>query len=113
MPLGPEDIARERIDRMLVAGWAVQDAKAVNFFHKPETFADWLTNNSLSRHSRPDRESRDSSGNSLDPRVREDDELKMAAEGQGLFGKQPTLNSRIRQMPPLIGQANGAGAAAC
>jgi len=30
MPLGPEDIAREQIDRMLVsAGWAVQDAKAV------------------------------------------------------------------------------------
>ena len=31
MPLGPEDMAREQIDRMLVsAGWAVQDAKAVN-----------------------------------------------------------------------------------
>jgi hypothetical protein len=29
MPLCPEDIAREQIDRMLVsAGWAVQDAKA-------------------------------------------------------------------------------------
>ncbi len=28
MPLGPEDIAREQIDRMLEqAGWAVQDAR--------------------------------------------------------------------------------------
>jgi type I restriction enzyme R subunit len=35
MPLGPEDIAREQIDRMLVqAGWAVQDAKAVNLYAK-------------------------------------------------------------------------------
>jgi type I restriction enzyme, R subunit len=35
MPPGPEDIAREQIDRMLVsAGWAVQDAKAVNLFAK-------------------------------------------------------------------------------
>ena len=219
MPQGPEDIAREQIDRMLVsAGWAVQDAKAVNlyakqgvairefelkpgygtadyllyvdgkaagiieakkvgstltgveiqsakyskglpdslpawtrplpfcyqstgietrftngfdpepcsrqvfFFHKPETFADWLnqTNDGtapsphsalspLSRHSRPDRESSDSSNKPLDPRLRGDDErrvgndeLGIAAEKQALFGKQPTLNSRIRQMPPLI-----------
>jgi hypothetical protein len=30
IPQGPEDIAREQIDRMLVStGWAVQDAKAV------------------------------------------------------------------------------------
>ena len=35
MPQGPEDIAREQIDRMLVsAGWAVQDAKAVNLYVK-------------------------------------------------------------------------------
>jgi len=35
MPLGPEDIAREQIDRMLdQAGWAVQDAKAVNLYAK-------------------------------------------------------------------------------
>jgi type I restriction enzyme R subunit len=35
MPLGPEDIAREQIDRMLVsAGWAVQDAKAVDLYAK-------------------------------------------------------------------------------
>ena len=35
MPLGPEDIAREQIDQMLVsAGWAVQDAKAVNLYAK-------------------------------------------------------------------------------
>jgi hypothetical protein len=35
MPQGPEDIAREQIDRMLVsAGWAVQDAKAVNLYAK-------------------------------------------------------------------------------
>jgi type I restriction enzyme R subunit len=35
MPLGPEDIAREQIDRMLMsAGWAVQDAKAVNLYAK-------------------------------------------------------------------------------
>ena len=35
MPPGPEDIAREQIDRMLVsAGWAVQDAKAVNLYAK-------------------------------------------------------------------------------
>ena len=35
MPQGPEDIAREQIDRMLIlAGWAVQDAKAVNLYAK-------------------------------------------------------------------------------
>ena len=35
MPLGPEDIAREQIDRMLEqAGWAVQDAKAANLYAK-------------------------------------------------------------------------------
>jgi type I restriction enzyme R subunit len=35
MPPGPEDIAREQIDRMLVsAGWDVQDAKAVNLYAK-------------------------------------------------------------------------------
>ncbi len=35
MPPGPEDIARENIDRMLEqAGWAVQDAKAVNLYAK-------------------------------------------------------------------------------
>jgi type I restriction enzyme, R subunit len=201
MPQGPEDIAREQIDRMLVsAGWAVQDAKAANlyakqgvairefelkpgygtadyllyvdgkaagiieakkvgstltgveiqsakyskglpdalpawtrplpfcyqstgietrftngfdpepcsrqvfFFHKPETFADWLTQMSTtSRHSGLDPESRDSSVKPLDPSLRWDDErVELAAEGQGLFGKQPTLNSRIRQMPPLI-----------
>ena len=35
MPQGPEDIASEQIDRMLVsAGWAVQDAKAVNLYAK-------------------------------------------------------------------------------
>jgi len=35
MSPGPEDIAREQIDRMLVsAGWAVQDAKAVNLYAK-------------------------------------------------------------------------------
>jgi type I restriction enzyme R subunit len=35
MPAGPEDIAREQIDRMLIsAGWAVQDAKAVNLYVK-------------------------------------------------------------------------------
>jgi hypothetical protein len=33
MPLGPEDIARKQIDRMLVsAGWAVRDAKSVNLY---------------------------------------------------------------------------------
>jgi hypothetical protein len=32
-PQGPEDIARENIDRMLEhAGWAVQDMQAVNIF---------------------------------------------------------------------------------
>ena len=35
MPLGPEDIARENIDRMLEqAGWAVQDVKAVKLYFK-------------------------------------------------------------------------------
>jgi hypothetical protein len=35
MAHGPEVIAREQIDRMLVtAGWAVQDAKAVNLYAK-------------------------------------------------------------------------------
>ena len=35
MPPGPEDIAREQIDRMLIqSGWAVQDAKAVNLYAK-------------------------------------------------------------------------------
>ena len=35
MTYGPEDIAREQIDRMLVsAGWAVQDAKEVNLYAK-------------------------------------------------------------------------------
>jgi len=35
MPLGPEDIAPEQIDRMLVsAGWVVQNAKAVNLYAK-------------------------------------------------------------------------------
>jgi type I restriction enzyme R subunit len=175
MPLGPEDIAREQIDRMLrQAGWAVQHAKAVNlyakqgvairefdlkagfgtadyllyvdgkaagvieakkvgdtltgveiqsakyskglpdslpawtrplpfcyqstgietrftngfdpepcsrqvfFFHKPETFADWLSDGQASAT------------------------LLAAMPPQQLYGKQPTLNSRIRQMPPLI-----------
>ncbi len=202
MPPGPEDIAREQIDRMLIsAGWAVQDAKAVNlfakqgvairefelkpgfgtadyllyvdgkaagvieakkagatltgveiqsakyskglpdalpawtrplpfcyqstgietrftngfdpepcsrqvfFFHKPETFADWL--NQTDGSSAPSRHPREGG----DPEVLKkdwipdqvgNDELGRAAEGQGLFGKQPTLNSRIRQMPPLI-----------
>jgi hypothetical protein len=181
MPQGPEDIAREQIDRMLIqSGWAVQDAKAVNlyakqgvairefelksgfgtadyllyvdgraagvieakkagstltgveiqsakyskglpdalpawtrplpfcyqstgietrftngfdpepcsrqvfFFHKPEIFAAWLTQmcnpssrhpdlSPLSRHSRPDRESRDVAVEPLDPRLRGDD----------------------------------------
>jgi len=94
-------------------------SRQVFFFHKPETFADWLTQTDrnivqsrhpfLIRHSGLDPESRDSSVKSLDPRFRGDDvrrggndELGLAAEGQGLFGKQPTLNSRIRQMPPLI-----------
>ncbi|MEK6700178.1 MAG: DEAD/DEAH box helicase family protein, partial [Nitrospirota bacterium] len=216
MPQGPEDIAREQIDRMLEqAGWAVQDAKAVNlyakqgvairefelksgfgtadyllyvdgkavgvieakksgstltgveiqsakyskglsdglpawtrplpfcyestgietkftngfdpepcsrqvfFFHKPDTFAEWLNQTdsdtapsrhpSFSSHSGLDPESRDSSLKTLDPRFRGDDvsrgrndELGMAAETRALFGKQPTLNSRIRRMPPLI-----------
>ena len=172
MPLGPEDIAREQIDRMLMsAGWAVQDAKAVNlyakqgvairefelksghgtadyllyvdgkaagvveakkagatltgveiqsakyskglpealpawtrplpfcyqstgietrftngfdpepcsrqvfFFHKPDTMADWLND-----------------GVATD---------RIAFQSP-IYGKQPTLNSRIRQMPPLI-----------
>ena len=174
MSPGPEDIAREQIDRMLVStGWAVQDAKAVNlyakqgmairefelkpgygtadyllyvdgkaagiieakksgttltgveiqsakyskglpdalpawtrplpfcyqstgietrftngfdpepcsrqvfFFHKPETFADWLSDGQVATS-------------------------QLAAMPQKLFGKQPTLNSRIRQIPPLI-----------
>jgi len=35
MPLGPEDIAREQIDRMLAsAGWVVQDAEQVNLYAK-------------------------------------------------------------------------------
>jgi type I restriction enzyme R subunit len=34
--------------------------------------------------------------------VRGDDELRNGCRKQALFGKQPTLNSRIRQMPPLI-----------
>ncbi len=35
MPQGPEDIARETIDRMLEqAGWAVQDMKAVDLYAK-------------------------------------------------------------------------------
>jgi type I restriction enzyme R subunit len=35
MVQGPEDIAREQIDRMLVsAGWAVQDARAVDLYAK-------------------------------------------------------------------------------
>jgi type I restriction enzyme R subunit len=35
MPLGPEDIARENIDRMLEqAGWAVHDVKQANLFAK-------------------------------------------------------------------------------
>jgi type I restriction enzyme, R subunit len=211
MPLGPEDIAREQIDQMLMsAGWAVQDAKAVNlyakqgvairefelkpgygtadyllyvdgqaagvieakkagttltgveiqsakysqglpdalpawtrplpfcyqstgietrftngfdpepcsrqvfFFHKPETFADWLTQTSTSnsqiRHpalsplSRHPREGGDPEVVKMDwiPDQVGNDELGRAAEKQGLYGKQPTLNSRIRQMPPLI-----------
>ena len=33
MPQGPEDIAREQIDRMLIqSGWAVQDTKVVNLY---------------------------------------------------------------------------------
>ncbi len=213
MPIGPEDIAREKIDQMLeLSGWAVQDAKAVNlyakqgvairefelksghgtadyllyvdgraagvieakkagstltgveiqsakyskglpdglpawtrplpfcyqstgmetrftngfdpepcsrqvfFFHKPETFADWLTYDSLSRHSRPDRESRDSSGKTLDPRLRGDDVRRagkddlggMAAEAAAIYHKPETMYkletflSRVRNMPPLI-----------
>ena len=51
-------------------------SRQVFFFHKPETFADWIT---------------DGTPIALD----------RAAEKQ-LYGKQPTLNSRIRQMPPLI-----------
>ena len=176
MAPGPEDIAREQIDRMLElsAGWAVQDAKAVNlyakqgvairefelkpgfgtadyllyvdgkaagvieakkagstltgveiqsakyskglpdglpawtrplpfcyqstgietrftngfdpepcsrqvfFFHKPETFADWLSDGQVATSQ------------------------LAAMPPQQLYGKQPTLNSRIRQMPPLI-----------
>ncbi len=175
MPQGPEDIAREQIDRMLEqSGWAVQNAKAVNLyakqgvairefelkpgygtadyllyvdgkaagvieakksgstltgveiqsakyskglpdslpawtrplpfcyestgietkftngfdpeprsrnvfsFHKPETFADWLSDGQASVTS------------------------LAAMPPQQLYGKQPTLNSRIRQMPPLI-----------
>lgn len=35
MPQGPEDIAREQIDRMLEqAGWAVQNVKSVNLYAK-------------------------------------------------------------------------------
>jgi type I restriction enzyme R subunit len=35
MPPGPEDIAREQIDCILMqAGWAVQDVKAVNLYAK-------------------------------------------------------------------------------
>ena len=35
MSQGPEDIAREQIDRVFEqAGWAVQDAKAVNLYAK-------------------------------------------------------------------------------
>ncbi len=78
-------------------------SRQVFFFHKPETFADWLSDSAPIRHSRPDRESRDVAVEPLDPRFRRDDErAELAAEGQSLFGKQPTLNSRIRQMPPLI-----------
>jgi type I restriction enzyme R subunit len=203
MPQGPEDIARDQIDRMLVsAGWVVQDAKVVNlyekqgvairefelksgygtadyllyvdgraagvieakkagstltgveiqsakyskglpeglpawtrplpfcyestgietkftngfdpdpcsrqvfYFHKPETFADWLTQTDgsivPSRHSGLDPESRDSSVKPLDPSLRWDDErVKLAAESKGSY-RQPTFNSRIRKMPPLI-----------
>jgi type I restriction enzyme R subunit len=205
-PQGPEDIAREQIDRMLVsAGWAVQDTKAVNlyakqgvairefelksgfgtadyllyvdgqaagvieakkagttltgveiqsakysqglpdslpawtrplpfcyqstgietrftngfdpepcsrqvfFFHKPETFADWLSDHTPSRHSRPDRESRDVAVEPLDPRFRGDDELvELAAETAVFYHKPETIYkletflSRVRNMPPLI-----------
>ena len=37
MPPGPEDIAREQIDRMLEqAVWAFQDTKAVNLYAKQD-----------------------------------------------------------------------------
>jgi len=53
-------------------------SRQVFFFHKPETFADWLSNGLASTT------------------------LLAAMPPQQLYGKQPTLNSRIRQMPPLI-----------
>jgi len=35
MPPGPEDTAREQIDRMLIqSGWTIQDAKAVILYAK-------------------------------------------------------------------------------
>ncbi len=52
-------------------------SRQVFFFHKPETFADWLT---------------DGTPVTLD----------RAAFQPPIYGKQPTLNSRIRRMPPLI-----------
>ncbi len=53
-------------------------SRQVFFFHKPETFADWLSNGLATTT------------------------LLAAMPPQQLYGKQPTLNSRIRQMPPLI-----------
>lgn len=53
-------------------------SRNVFFFHKPETFADWLTDGQVATSQ------------------------LAAMPPQQLYGKQSTLNSRIRQMPPLI-----------
>jgi type I restriction enzyme R subunit len=53
-------------------------SRQVFFFHKPETFADWLSDVQVATSQ------------------------LAALPPQQLYGKQPMLNSRIRQMPPLI-----------
>ena len=175
MTYGPEDIAREQIDRMLVsAGWAVQDAKAVNLYAKQGVAirefelktghgtADYLLYvdgraagvieakkagttltgveiqsekyskglpDSLPAWTRPLPFCYESTGietkftNGFDPEPRSrnvfsfhksetfadwlsdgqaSETLLAAMPPQQLYGKQPTLNSRIRQMPPLV-----------
>jgi type I restriction enzyme R subunit len=172
MPQGPEDIAREQIDHMLVsAGWVVQDAKAVNLYAKQgvairefdlktgfgtadyllyvdgkaagvieaKKVGDTLTGveiqsakyskglpDALPAWTRPLPFCYESTGietkftNGFDPEPRSRNVFffhkpdtfaawlndgvasDRVAFRSPIYGKQPTLNSRIRQMPPLI-----------
>jgi hypothetical protein len=86
-------------------------SRQVFFFHKPETFADWLSQSSIpsSRHpdlsplSRHPGESRDPVSSRKSPwipgQARNDELVSLAAEAQAVYCPS-TLNSRIRRMPP-------------